>query len=123
MRLAILASMAFLSNNVWAQKFPVGVVSVQDTVKSAQVGVISSVAIDGGHGVQFSGISNTSGLNFNGLQLSNMIFNERAAIVYHFTPRYNIGASIIMSNSFYDNGDIKFNQNKYLARAFFGVRL
>ena len=70
MCLAILASMAFLSNNVWAQKFPVGVVSVQDTVKSAQVGVISSVAIDGGHGVQFSGISNTSGLNFNGLQLS-----------------------------------------------------
>ena len=53
----------------------------------------------------------------------NMIFNERAALVYHFTPRYNAGASLIMSNSFYDNGDIKFNQNKYLARAFFGVRL
>ena len=53
----------------------------------------------------------------------NMIFNERAALVYHFTPRYNIGASLIMSNSLYDNGDIKFNQNKYLARAFVGVRL
>ena len=53
----------------------------------------------------------------------NMIFNERAALVYHFTPRYNAGASLIMSNSFYDNGDIKLNQNKYLARAFFGVRL
>ena len=53
----------------------------------------------------------------------NMIFNERAAIVYHFTPRYNIGASIIMSNSIYDNGDIKINQNKWLTRAFFGVRL
>ena len=53
----------------------------------------------------------------------NIIFNERAALVYHFTPRYNAGASLIMSNSFYDNGDIKFNQNKYLARAFFGVRL
>ena len=52
----------------------------------------------------------------------NMIFNERAALVYHFTPRYNIGASLIMSNSLYDNGDIKFNQNKYLARAFLGVR-
>ncbi len=53
----------------------------------------------------------------------NMIFNERAAIVYHFTPRYNVGASIIMSNSIYDNGDIKINQNKWLTRAFFGVRL
>ena len=53
----------------------------------------------------------------------NMIFNERAALVYHFTPRYNIGASIIMSNSIYDNGDIKINQNKWLTRAFFGVRL
>lgn len=53
----------------------------------------------------------------------NMIFNERAALVYHFTPRFNAGASLIMSNSFYDNGDIKINQNKYLARAFFGVRL
>ena len=51
----------------------------------------------------------------------NMIFNERAALVYHFTPRYNIGASLIMSNSLYDNGDIKFNQNKYLARAFVGA--
>ena len=53
----------------------------------------------------------------------NMIFNERAALVYHFTPRYNVGASIIMSNSIYDNGDIKINQNKWLTRAFFGVRL
>jgi len=52
-----------------------------------------------------------------------MIFNERAALVYHFTPRYNVGASIIMSNSIYDNGDIKINQNKWLTRAFFGVRL
>ena len=53
----------------------------------------------------------------------NMIFNERAALVYHITPLFNAGASLIMSNSFYDNGDIKINQNKYLARAFFGVRL
>ena len=52
----------------------------------------------------------------------NMLFNERAAVVYHFTPRYNIGASLIMSNSIYNNDDIKINQNKWLARAFFGVR-
>jgi hypothetical protein len=52
--------MAVMSNNVYAQKFPVGIVSVQDSVKSVQVGVISSVAADGGHGVQLSGVSNTS---------------------------------------------------------------
>ncbi len=53
----------------------------------------------------------------------NMVFNERAAVVYHFSPRFNVGASLIMSNSIYNNDDIKINQNKWLARAFFGVRL
>ena len=52
----------------------------------------------------------------------NMLFNERASVVYHFTPRFNAGASLIMSNSIYNNDDIKINQNKWLARAFFGVR-
>ena len=52
----------------------------------------------------------------------NMIFNERASVVYHFSPRYNVGASLIMSNSIYNHDDIKINQNKWLARAFFGVR-
>lgn len=52
----------------------------------------------------------------------NMLFNERVAVVYHFTPRFNAGASLIMSNSIYNNDDIKINQNKWLARAFFGVR-
>ena len=53
----------------------------------------------------------------------NMIFNERASIVYHFTPRYLGGASAIVSNSIYDKRNISFNQNKWLIRAFFGVRL
>ena len=53
----------------------------------------------------------------------NMVFNERASIVYHFTPRYNIGATLIMSNSIYNNDDIKINQNKWQARAFLGIRL
>lgn len=52
----------------------------------------------------------------------NMVFNERAAVVYHFTPRFNAGASLIMSNSIYNNDNIKINQNKWLVRAFFGVR-
>ena len=55
--------------NVQAQNSPVGIVSVQDSVKSVQFGVISSVAADGGHGVQLSGLSNTSAHRFNGLQL------------------------------------------------------
>ena len=52
----------------------------------------------------------------------NMLFNERVAVVYQFTPRFNAGASLIMSNSIYNNDNIKINQNKWLARAFFGVR-
>ena len=52
----------------------------------------------------------------------NMLFNERVAVVYHFTPRFNAGASLIMSNSIYNNDNIKINQNKWLARDFFGVR-
>ena len=53
-----------------AQHSPVGIVSVQDSVKSVQLGVISSVAVDGGHGVQLSGLSNTSAHKFDGVQLS-----------------------------------------------------
>ena len=56
--------------NVQAQKSPVGIVSVQDSVKSVQVGVISSVATEGGHGLQLSAISNASAHKFNGVQLS-----------------------------------------------------
>ena len=56
------------------------------------------------------------GLNFN------MIFNERAAVVYHFSPRYLGGASLMMSNSLFDNDKVTVNQNKWIARAFFGMR-
>ena len=72
--IGLLASvmMMAMSINVQAQNFPVGIVSVQDTVKSFQLGVISSVAPDGGHGVQLGGMSNTSAGVFNGLQLSSV---------------------------------------------------
>ena len=53
-----------------AQHSPVGIVSVQDSVKSVQLGVISSVSVDSGHGVQLSGLSNTSAHKFDGVQLS-----------------------------------------------------
>ena len=51
-----------------------------------------------------------------------MIFNERAAVVYNFSPRYFAGAALTMSNSFFDN-DVTVNQNKWRARAFIGLRL
>ena len=62
--------MALASSHVCAQHFPIGIVSTQDTVKSVQLGIISSVATDGGRGLQLSGVSNTSAHIFNGLQLS-----------------------------------------------------
>ena len=66
------AIMVAVSNSVYAQKSPVGIVSAQDTVKSVQFGLISSVAVDGGHGLQLSGVSNASAHLFNGLQLSSV---------------------------------------------------
>jgi hypothetical protein len=52
-----------------------------------------------------------------------MIFNERASVVYHFTPRFNAGATFMMSNSFFDNGNVSTRQDKLHARAFVGLRL
>ena len=64
------AIMIVTSHAVFAQNIPVGIVSTQDTVKAVQFGVISSVAEDGGHGLQLSGVSSMSAHSFNGLQLS-----------------------------------------------------
>ena len=66
----IAAILVVISKTAFAQNFPVGIVSTQDTVKSIQFGVISSVTEDGGNGLQLSGVSNTSANTFNGLQLS-----------------------------------------------------
>ena len=70
--LTIVVAALLAITNAQAQNSPVGIVSVQDTTKSVQFGVISSVAVDGGHGLQLSGISNTSAHNFNGWQLSSI---------------------------------------------------
>ena len=64
------AMMAATGCKVYAQKSPVGIVSVQDSVKSVQIGLISSVATDGGKGLQLSAFSNASANVFNGLQFS-----------------------------------------------------
>ncbi len=53
----------------------------------------------------------------------NMIFNERAAIVYNFSPRYLAGATLVMNNSVFDDDAVVINQNKWRARAFIGLRL
>lgn len=53
----------------------------------------------------------------------NMLFNERAAIVYNFSPRYFAGATLVMNNSLFDDRAVVVNQNKWRAQAFFGLRL
>ena len=53
----------------------------------------------------------------------NMVFSERAAVVYHFSPRIFAGATLMMSNSIFDDKNVVINQNKWLARAFLGFRL
>ena len=53
----------------------------------------------------------------------NMIFNERAAIVYNISPRYFAGITLVMNNSIFDDDAVVVNQNKWRARASFGVRL
>ena len=53
----------------------------------------------------------------------NMIFNERAAIVYNFSPRYFAGTTLVMNNSVFDDDVVVVNQNKWRARAFVGMRL
>jgi hypothetical protein len=53
----------------------------------------------------------------------NMIFNERAAIVYNFSPRNFAGATLVMNNSVFDDEMVTVNQNKWRARAFVGIRL
>ena len=53
----------------------------------------------------------------------NMIFNERLAIVRNFSSRYFAGLTLVMNNSVFDDDVVVVNQNKWRARAFFGVRL
>ena len=52
----------------------------------------------------------------------NMIFNERAAIVHNFSPRYFAGITLAMNNSVFDDDVVVVNQNKWRTRAFVGMR-
>lgn len=53
----------------------------------------------------------------------NMIFNERAAIVHHFSPHYFAGATLVMNNSVFSDKSVVINQSKWRIRAFWGMRL
>lgn len=53
----------------------------------------------------------------------NMVFNERVAIVRNFSSRFFFGATLVMNNSVFDDDVVIVNQNKWRARAFFGLRL
>jgi hypothetical protein len=53
----------------------------------------------------------------------NMIFNERAAVIFNFSPRYFAGATLVMNNSIFDDDAVVVNQNKWRACALIGVRL
>ena len=74
-------------------------------------------------------IYNRNNFTTNGVQKKakhmrfNMIFNERAAIVRNFSTRYFAGATLVMNNSVFDDEAVIVNQNKWRARAFFGMRL
>lgn len=52
----------------------------------------------------------------------NMMFNERAAIVYNISPRYFVGATAVVNNSVFKDDAVTVNQNKWRARAFIGMR-
>ena len=71
-KISLLSLLLCVSAALMAQRSPVGIVSVQDTVKSIQFGIISSIAEEGGRGVQLAGVSNTSAHTFNGLQLGSV---------------------------------------------------
>lgn len=64
--------LCILLGDALAQNSPVGIVSTQDSVRGMQLGVISSVTVGGGHGLQLSGVSNTSAQRFRGWQVSSM---------------------------------------------------
>ena len=52
-----------------------------------------------------------------------MLFNERAAIVYNFSSRYFAGINALANNSLFGSKHVTFHQSKWAAHAFVGMRL
>lgn len=53
----------------------------------------------------------------------NMLFGERAAVVYNFSPRYFAGLTAVTNNSLFVDDAAAVHQNKWVAHVFVGVRL
>lgn len=53
----------------------------------------------------------------------NMLFNERAAVVYNFSSRYFVGLTAVANNSLFVDDVATVHQNKWVGHAFVGVRL
>ncbi len=52
----------------------------------------------------------------------NVLLNERVALVRNFTERYFASMTLVMNNSIFDDDMVVVNQNKWRARASFGIR-
>ena len=52
-----------------------------------------------------------------------MLFNERVAAVYNFSPRYFAGLNALANNSLFGGKGVTMHQSKWAAHAFVGVRL
>ena len=69
-RTLVLLMAAVCCLTLTAQRTPIGIVSVQDSLKSVQLGLISTTAIERARGVQLSAFSNMTAAPMTGLQLS-----------------------------------------------------
>ncbi len=66
----LFCSVFFSISAIHAQKWPVGIASMQDSVKSVQLGIISSTAIHQMKGLQLGAFANMSAAPIRGMQLS-----------------------------------------------------
>lgn len=85
--------MAVMGVPAMAQRTPVGIASVQDSVKHAQVGILSSVATSQMKGFQFGGFANMSATPVSGFQMSpvsNIAMGVKKG--YQMSALFNIAA-------------------------------
>lgn len=87
------AVMVVTGSTVQAQNSPVGIASVQDSVKSVQVGLLSSVATSQMKGFQFGGFANMAAAPLNGMQLS-AVSNIAMGVTkgFQLSPLFNVAA-------------------------------
>lgn len=52
-----------------------------------------------------------------------MLFNEKAAVVYNFSPRYFAGLNAVARSSLFTDKIVTVHQSKWAAHAFVGMRL